>query len=96
MCTLDINISFDNCSLLKLHQSQTLQRIYGQHPKEPEKKHDILKPLDGINICFKSKITWIVMLFLAFINNVSILSVFLFLFLLILVLNGSTLCLLFH
>ena len=30
--TLDIiNISIDNCSLSKLHQSQTLQRIFGQH-----------------------------------------------------------------
>ena len=32
-CTLDINISIDNCSLLKLHQSQTLQRIFGQYFK---------------------------------------------------------------
>ena len=32
-CTLDINISNDHCSLLKLHQSQTLQRIFGQHSK---------------------------------------------------------------
>ena len=29
-CALDIHISIDNCSLLKLHQSQTLQRIFGQ------------------------------------------------------------------
>ena len=40
-CTLDINVSIDNCSLLKLHQSQALQRILGQHSKEPEKNHDI-------------------------------------------------------
>ena len=32
-CTLDINISMDSCSLLKLHQSQSLQRIFGQHFK---------------------------------------------------------------
>ena len=32
-CTLDIHISIDNCGLLKLHQSQALQRIFGQHFK---------------------------------------------------------------
>ena len=32
-CTLDINISIDNCGLLKLHQSQILQRMFGQHSK---------------------------------------------------------------
>ena len=32
-CTSDINISIDDCSILKLHQSQTLQRIFGQHSK---------------------------------------------------------------
>ena len=32
-CTLDIKISMDNCSLLKLHRSQSLQRIFGQHIK---------------------------------------------------------------
>ena len=36
-CTLDINIAIDNCSLLKLNQSQTLQSIFGQHSKKPEK-----------------------------------------------------------
>ena len=32
-CTVDINISIENCSLLKLHQSQNLQRIFDQHSK---------------------------------------------------------------
>ena len=36
-CNLDINIAIDNCSLLKLNQSQTLQNIFGQHSKKPEK-----------------------------------------------------------
>ena len=40
-CTLDIHISIDNCSLLKLHQSRTLQRIFGQHFKYPGKNYDI-------------------------------------------------------
>ena len=32
-CSLDINISIDNRSLLKLHQYQTLLGIFGQHFK---------------------------------------------------------------
>ena len=40
-CTLDIHISIDNCSLLKLYQSQTLQRIFDQHFKYPGKNYDI-------------------------------------------------------
>ena len=32
-CTLDKNTSIDNCSLLKLHQAQTLQKVFGQYSK---------------------------------------------------------------
>ena len=32
-CALDINISIDNYSVLKLHQSQTLQSLVVQHFK---------------------------------------------------------------
>ena len=40
-CTLGIHISIDSCSLLKLHQCRTLQRIFGQYFKKPGKNHDI-------------------------------------------------------
>ena len=32
-CTLDINISINNRSLLRLLESQTLHKIFGQHSK---------------------------------------------------------------
>ena len=38
---MDINISIENCSLFKLHQSQILQSIFDQHSKKPEKNYDI-------------------------------------------------------
>ena len=54
-CTLDIHISIDNCRLLKLHQSQTLQRIFGQQLSNLARTM-ISKLLAGKHIYFKSKI----------------------------------------
>ena len=60
-CTLDINISIDNCSLLKLHQSQ---KEYLVNILSKLKRTMISKLLAGKNIYFKSKnnyfrfITW--------------------------------------
>ena len=56
-CTLDINVSIDNYSLLKLHRSQTLHG-YLVNILSNLKRTMISKLLAGKNIYFKSKINY--------------------------------------